>query len=121
MLSSACEARIWPIGEASGGQPASERILHDLGQRVEQPVAGRVRAEMDVERGDETGGKVVLGRAHGDARRDGRDRRVADVLVDDVRRLPQVRGRRRPSARPSPSSVSTSDSPETRCSVSASG
>ena len=65
---------------------------HDLRQRVEQAVARGVRAEMDVERGDEAGRKVVLGRAHGDPRRDGRDGLVADVLVDEIRRLPERRG-----------------------------
>ncbi len=62
----------------------------DLLEHLEQPVGGGVRAEMDVERRDEAGREVVLGRAHGDARRDGRDRLVADVLVDDVGGLPEL-------------------------------
>ena len=89
MLSSACEARIWPIGDASGGQPDLGADAHDLGERVEQAIAGGVRAQMDVERGHEAGREVVLGGADGDARRDGRDRLVADVLVDEVAGLPQ--------------------------------
>ena len=31
----------------------------------------------------------MLGRAHGDSRREGRDRLVADVLVDELRRPPE--------------------------------
>ena len=64
---------------------------HDLGQRVEQAIAGGVRAEVDVERGDEAGRQVVLGSANGDARRHGCDGLVADVLVDEVAGLPQRR------------------------------
>ena len=79
-----------------------------------------MRAEMDVEGGDEAGRQVVLGRANGDPRRHGSDGLVADVLVDQVGRLPQRR-RVTPVSRPSPWSASTSDSPETRCSASASG
>ena len=51
-----------------------------------------MRAQVDVERGDEAGREVVLGRANGDARRDGCDGLVADVLVDEVAGLPQRRG-----------------------------
>ena len=50
-----------------------------------------MRAEVHVERRDETGGQVVLGCANGDARRDRCDRLVADVLVDQIARLPQGR------------------------------
>ena len=50
-----------------------------------------MRAEVDVERGDEAGRQVVLGGPNGDPRRDGRDGLVADVLVDQVGRLPQAR------------------------------
>ena len=93
---------------------------HDLRQRVEQAVAGGVRAEVDVERGDEPGRKVVLGGANGDPRCDGRDGLVADVLVD--RSAASHSGAvSTPVSRPSPWSASTSDSPETRCRVSASG
>ena len=114
-------ARIWPIGAASGGQPASRADRADLLEHLEQPVAGGVRAQVHVERGDEAGRQVVLGRAHGDARRERRDRLVADVLVDEVRGLPEpvdVDARCRARAR---ASASASDSPETRWSVSASG
>ena len=45
----------------------------------------------DVERRDEAGREVVLGGAHRDARRERRERLVADVLVDDVRGLPEAR------------------------------
>ena len=65
---------------------------HDLGQRVEQAVAGSVRTQMNVERGDEACGKVVFGGPNRDARRDGRDRLVADVLVDEIAGFPQRRG-----------------------------
>ena len=77
----------------------------DLDEGVEQPIAGRVRAQVRVERGDEPCGEVVLGGAHRDARRERRQRLVPDVLVDDVRRLPEPvdvhtrcrdRGRRAP-------------------------
>ena len=84
--------RICPIGAASGGQPASARIRSDLDEHLQQPIAGLVRAQMDVERGDEPCRKVVLGRPHRDPRRHGRHRLVADVLVDDVRRLPEPVG-----------------------------
>ena len=50
-----------------------------------------MRAEVDVERRDEPCRQVVLGGANRDPRRDGRDRLVADVLVDHVGGLPQVR------------------------------
>ena len=46
---------------------AADRL--QLLEHLEQPVAGRVRAQVRVERGDEAGRQVVLGRAHGDARR----------------------------------------------------
>ena len=91
MLSSACDARICPIGAASGGQPDSARMRTDLGQRVEQAVAGGMGAEVDVERGDEPGRQVVLGGPNGDPRRDGSDGLVPDVLVDQVGGLPQRR------------------------------
>ena len=74
----------------------------DLLEHLEQPIRGGVGAQMDVERGDETGRKVVLGRANGDARSDGSDRLVADPLVDDVRGLPELRRRRGPVACPRP-------------------
>ena len=48
-------------------------------------------AQVRVERGDEARRKVVLGGAHGDPRRERRERLVTDVLVDDVRRLPEAR------------------------------
>ena len=63
----------------------------DLGQRVEEAIAGSVRAEVNVERGDEPGRQVVLGGPNGDPRCDGSDGLVPDVLVDQVSRLPQGR------------------------------
>ena len=63
----------------------------DLLEHLEQPIGGGVRAEVHVERGDEPGREVVLGRAHGDPRRDRSDRLVADPLVDDVGGLPELR------------------------------
>jgi hypothetical protein len=50
-----------------------------------------VGAEVVVERGDETGRQVVLGRPHRDPRGERGQGLVADVVVDDVRRLPQAR------------------------------
>ena len=93
----------------------------DLLEHLEQAIGRGVRAKVHVERRDETGRKVVLGRAHGDPRRDRRDRLVPDPLVDHVRGLPELRRGRDPVAWPRPSSDSASDSPETRWSVSASG
>ena len=61
-----------------------------LGERVEQAVARRVRAEVEVERRDEARGQVVLGRTDGDARGERRERLVAEMLVDDVGRFPET-------------------------------
>ena len=47
-------------------------------------------AQVRVEGGDEAGGKIVLGGPYRDAGRERRDRLVADVLVDQIRRLPEV-------------------------------
>ena len=60
-------------------------------EHLEQPIRGDMRAQMHLERGDEPGGKVVLGGANGDPRRDLRHRLVADPLVDDVRGVPELR------------------------------
>ena len=60
-----------------------------LVQHLEQAIVGGVRAELAVEGGDETRREVVLGRAHGEARRKWRDRDVLEVLVDEVGALPQ--------------------------------
>ena len=68
----------------------------DLLEHLEQAIGRGVRAQMDVERGDEARREVVLGRANGDPRRDRRDRLVPDVLVDDVGGVPELR---RPRAR----------------------
>ena len=63
---------------------------HDLDQHLVEAVARRLPAQVRVERRDEARRKVVLGGAHGDARRERRDRLVADVLVDEIRRLPEL-------------------------------
>ena len=68
------------------GADAADLLEHFL-----QAVLCAVGAQVDVERRDEARREVVLGRAHGDARRDRRDGLVSDVLVDDVRGLPQAR------------------------------
>ena len=67
-------------------------LLPDHGQLVEdvgQPVAGSVRAEVRVERGNEPRRQAVLRGANGDAGRKRRDRLVADVLVHELGGLPQ--------------------------------
>ena len=66
---------------------AADRL--QLLQRLQQPVAGGVRAQVRVERGDEAGRQVVLGGADREARRVRRHDLVADVLVDEVGRLPE--------------------------------
>ena len=60
-------------------------------EHLQQSIRRGMRAQMHVERRHQPGGKVVLGRANGDPRRDLRHRLVADVLVDDVRGLPELR------------------------------
>ena len=62
----------------------------DLLEDVEQAIGRGVRAQVHVERRDEARREVVLGGADGDARCDVPDRLVADELVDDVRRLPEL-------------------------------
>ena len=74
------------------GQRRRARLFSDhpeLVERVEQAVARCVDAQVQVERGDERRREVVFGRAYGDPGRGRRDRLVADVLVDDVRGLPE--------------------------------
>ena len=61
----------------------------ELGDHLVEPVALRVRAQVDVERGDEAGRKAVLGGPDGDPGREWRDRLVADVLVDEVGGAPE--------------------------------
>ena len=55
------------------------------------------------------------------ARRERRHRLVADVLVDQIRRLPELLHVDTRTSRPRPASASARLSPETRCSVSATG
>ena len=92
----------------------------DLLEHLEQTIGRGVRTQVHLESCDEARREVELGGADGDARRDVRDRLVADPLVDDVRRVPEFRNLE-PGPCPRPSSASASDSPETRWSVSASG
>ena len=73
-----------------------ERRPADLGadqvellEHLLEAVAGALRAQRRVDAGDEAGGQVVLRGADGDARRERRDGLVADVLVDEVGRLPE--------------------------------
>ena len=63
----------------------------DLLEHLEQTIGGGVRAQVHLESCDEARREVVLGGADGDPRRDVRDRLVADPLVDDVRRVPELR------------------------------
>ena len=49
-----------------------------------------MRAQLLVEGGDETDGQLLLGRPNGDARGEGGDRLVADVLVDEVGGGPEL-------------------------------
>ena len=74
-------------GERRPAGLAADRL--QLLERLEQPVAGGVGAQVGVERGDEAGRQVVLGGAHGEARRVRRHDLVADVLVDEVGCLPE--------------------------------
>ena len=57
---------------------------HELVEHLVDPVPGRVRPQMQVERGDETRGKAVLGGASRDPRRDRRDGLVTDALIDEL-------------------------------------
>ena len=66
--------------------------LLELVEHLVQAVAGAVRAHLRVERGHEARRQVVLGRANREPRRERRDGLVADVLVDDVRGLPEPVG-----------------------------
>ncbi len=95
-----CLRRARSIKQGLRGEHAAdrrgERRPADLGadvvellEHLFEPVAGTLRAQGRVEARDEPGGDVVLGGAHGDARSERRDRLVADVLVHEVRRLPQ--------------------------------
>ena len=98
-------------------------LLADLVELLEhllEAVAGALRAQRRVDAGDEARGHVVLRGADGDARHERRDRLVADVLVDEVGRLPE-RGDVDARVETHPASASASASPETRWSVSASG
>ncbi len=83
-FSSACDATIWPIGAASGGEPTSVAHAADLVDHLVQPVAGCLRAKLDIERGDEPDRQFVLRGANSDPRRQRRNRLVADVLVDEI-------------------------------------
>ena len=62
----------------------------DLVDHLVQAVARGLRSQLHVERRDEADRKLVLRGANGDARRERRDGLVADVLVDEVRGIPQL-------------------------------
>ena len=57
--------------------------------RLVEPAACRLCTQVRIECGDETGRQVVLRSAHRNARRKRRHGLVADVLVDDVGRIPE--------------------------------
>ena len=105
---SACEARICPIGAASGGQPASARTRPTSSSTSSRRSAAACARRWTSSAATRPGREVVLCGPHGDARRDGGDGLVADALVDHVRGLPQLadlepRGRGRgPAATPRP-------------------
>ena len=85
----ACEASTWPIGEASGGEPVSARIRSSSSSTSSsRSPAPSARSEC-VDPADDARRQVVLRREHGDARHERRHELVADVLVDEVGRLPE--------------------------------
>ena len=61
----------------------------DLDEHLVEPVAGRLPAQLHLERRDQPNRQLVLRRADRDPRRERRDGLVADVLVDEVGSLPQ--------------------------------
>ena len=83
----------------------------DLLQHLRQPILAAVRPQLLVERRDEPDRHPVLRRSHGDPRRERGDRLVADVLVDEVGRLPQLLDVDRPSRSRARAAPSTSPSP----------
>ena len=89
------------VQESLGGENLADRSRErrksslgadasDLLENVEQAVGRAMRPKMNLERGDEAGGKVVFRGANGDAGRDRRHRLVPDELVDDVGGLPEL-------------------------------
>ena len=66
--------------------------LLELGDHLVEPVAGALRPEVQVDRGDEPGGKAVLRRARRDPRGKRSDGLVADVLVDEIGGVPELSG-----------------------------
>ncbi len=116
----ACEARIWPIGDASGGEPGLRADPVELREHLVEPVVGCLRAQRLIDSRDDAGRDVVARGEHGDARHERRHELVADVLVDDVGRLPE-RVDVDAGVEPGAASASASASPETRWRVSASG
>ena len=66
------------------GADALELVEHGV-----EPVAEALAPQAVVELGDEPGRQVVLGRAHGDSRRNGRNRILAERLVDELGGLPE--------------------------------
>ena len=76
-----------------GGERRRPDLRSDAGQLVEHlvdPVSGRIRLEMDVERRHEPGRQAMLRGQGGHTRRRGRHRLVADELVDEVGGFPDA-------------------------------
>ena len=88
-MTSACEARIWPIGDASGGQPASARTrptsASTSSSRSPAAWARRWRSSAATS----PAGRSCSAARDGDPRSERHDRLVADVLVDEVAGLPE--------------------------------
>ena len=72
-------------GRRSGFCTDQDQLVEDL----VEPVGGAVRAQPRVHRRDEPCGQLVLGRPNRDPRRQRRHGLVADVLVDQLRGLPE--------------------------------
>ena len=92
----------------------------ELGEHLVEAVVGAFRPQRVVDPGDDAGREVVPRSEHGDARHERRHELVADVLVDEVGRLPE-RVDVDAGIESDAASASASASPETRWSVSASG
>ncbi len=86
---SACEPRIWPIGAASGGEPDLAADLRELLETSSsRSPAACARRLASIPATSPAGSRYSAART---ATRgaSGVDRLVADVLVDDLRRLPE--------------------------------
>ena len=83
-----CEHLADRCGERRPSHLGADAI--ELLEDLLEPVGRALRAQRRVEARDEARGDVVLRSANGDARGERRDRLVADVIVDEVRCLPQT-------------------------------